>query len=1203
MSALLKRYIFVILSFSLLPILGATIIVDKNAPSSTCIAGDKNSSTIQGALNIAENNDTIKICPGAYKEYINTGSSLSNLTITSTTSNASDVIIESTNSHILSFFGKVTNLTIKDLTFNSNIPGNQAAINLSSTGGEIKFDHVDINVSGTGSANAIYISEGNGESILTIENSSVVGRNDGINANNIKEIIAHDINISAEKYGIYLTKAGGDHNLSDINISKAAKNDGIHIEGGSSAVLENVSVAQAGQDGIELRGVCNITANNINIQYTKAHGFYNYSGCGNDNLSNIAIKDSEERGLFYDNSNLGNLSLDNISIGENDNPAGNEGMYFSGSGNIDASNMQIDANRTGIYIKGSGDYSFNNVEIPTAGTDDEAYSGLQIEGDDTNNIDLDNITIGDFERIAGQGIFIKNTSDINATNLDITSKKQGFYTAGSDGNHRLQDITIHPSPNDLEHGVQIDEAESLDISGVCVDGNRSSDSIFGLYLGSSVKDVNVTRSYFIGGKEDNYPALMDQSDASSAAKFTFNCLMRSPVEHLAKSSSKDHKFSNNYWEDWDSSMEYTNNFNVTDPTPLSQCPIDPTTCEFNATLAEQAMFQPPGGIFDGWDNFRNINDRNISTKIAGKPFTITLASLNMDNNETEIKNGNIVIKYRLYDIGNGVAITDWQDFNISSNKEKNVTFDIDNAAKRVKVNFKFCQKRNSDPIYLAMFEKCENSPSDHEYNTTTYSSDGFAIRPDRFSIEVTSTFHTAGEIFDINFTAPNRDGNPTRDYNETAGTSFQIKYHELKDGCLDGNFTPSLDTIKFDDGIRDIDLSNKEIGDVNLSISDETLPCTQRFSAIDCNDKNISGKWNSDTGTAIGTDYRILHFSPDHFSISSLSFTDFHHENGANFTYLSNDGDFAMRATLEFDIDATAKDGNTTKNYNEKCYSKETNATIEYVLSRTPSGIHDIRYGWEDDNATPNSDKNRTAISTSFKIFNLPKEIFNTDHNGTARLKIFINFDRNGSLPENPLKLQISNIDITESANPDVSTLLAYAPENNATFYYARLHAPDYETSQDSIATPIYAEIYSDQNSSEREKYGIADLNESVDDVRWWINPHHTPLDGAINSLTPHMGFSENVDPDVTVTFSNTFTSGINQSPNVSYSSRKRPHKTRIWIDASDWMKYHRFITNHDKQLTYSVTFIGTGDWAGIGSLDTNSTIRESNASRGRIEW
>ena len=232
-------------------------------------------------------------------------------------------------------------------------------------------------------------------------------------------------------------------------------------------------------------------------------------------------------------------------------------------------------------------------------------------------------------------------------------------------------------------------------------------------------------------------------------------------------------------------------------------------------------------------------------------------------------------------------------------------------------------------------------------------------------------------------------------------------------------------------------------------------------------------------------------------------------------------------------------------------------------------------------------DKN-TSVNTG------PNRDFNTsyfpkDQNGSAKITLFINFDRNDSNPINGFEHNITEINAT-----DTNMLFGTAtPTASVHFYYGRLHAPDYKTYQNTITTPIYAEVYSTTRPG-------SDWNESVDDVNWWINPNHTSVDGNITALSPKVGFTDQDDSTVTTSGVNTVSNG-KFSPQVTYNGSNRPHKTQMRINTQPWLKYHRFITDTNKMLYYNVEFLGRGGWAGVGQK--GQTLPDINGTNERIEW
>jgi hypothetical protein len=171
-------------------------------------------------------------------------------------------------------------------------------------------------------------------------------------------------------------------------------------------------------------------------------------------------------------------------------------------------------------------------------------------------------------------------------------------------------------------------------------------------------------------------------------------------------------------------------------------------CASVLLLANQRVY------YDAWNDDHNISDRNITTKIVNREFNLTIASINSNNDGTETKDG-IDAQFRLYDMINDKNITNWQDFNSSSKDEINASFKIkDRVYRNVRVNFRFCQKKNDDgSVEIAPFDKCDGSDNSYEYNTSTYSSDEFAIRPYKFMAFGANTYKKAGLEFNLTIKA------------------------------------------------------------------------------------------------------------------------------------------------------------------------------------------------------------------------------------------------------------------------------------------------------------------------------------------------------------------------------------------------------------------------------------------------------------------
>ena len=607
------------------------------------------------------------------------------------------------------------------------------------------------------------------------------------------------------------------------------------------------------------------------------------------------------------------------------------------------------------------------------------------------------------------------------------------------------------------------------------------------------------------------------------------------------------------------------------------------------------------GPFDAWDTFRDDSsappsDRNISTKIVGKDFKISVASLNKNNDAYKTKMGSAgSVEVGIY--ANGSTTPEGSTFPFDANATPHISnfptvggFNVSRAIKNVRVGFKLCASYDynstiGDKIYY-IYPKSGCMGVIHDCNFTSagpvwricYAGDNFAIRPDKFDSNLTNSGFVAERNISIIFKA--LDGNitstkPTKNYNETQGSTFVVDFN-LSDPSLDcqqkiNQLTPN---IIFSDGQVEGNYRFKYIGDYNLTIREKS-ECNQKFAAVDCDDANISGHWNTDENLSIEP-FRLNHISikPARFVITNIAYTDYDVTN--HFTYISNLNESdTMAAILRFNLDVAKDNGDTAKNYTDGCYAKDFNTTLAFVKSKS-----------NDLTLQMFNDLNNTVSIGNHRDFNA--SYFPKSGYGTTTLTLFINFDRNASKPIDVFEHNITLIKIE-----DDNGLSGEASTHQSThFYYGRLHAPDYKTYDNSIVTPIYAEIYSTTSPGD-------DWNESVDDINWWINPLHQNSDGNITALMPKIGFSNQDDIKITPTISN-FSHGIS-NPSITYNGSDRPHKTQIRIGTQPWLRYHRFITDVNKMLYYNVEFLGRGGWAGVGQK--GQTLPDINGTNERIEW
>ncbi|MBV5278308.1 MAG: hypothetical protein J0647_04630, partial [Campylobacteraceae bacterium] len=401
------------------------------------------------------------------------------------------------------------------------------------------------------------------------------------------------------------------------------------------------------------------------------------------------------------------------------------------------------------------------------------------------------------------------------------------------------------------------------------------------------------------------------------------------------------------------------------------------------------------------------------------------------------------------------------------------------------------------------------------------------------------------------FDAKDYNNNATSNYNE----AIPLTYNEAKVGCITGNFNSSLVNMFFVNGTKNIlSLSYSEVGVINIQMQ-ETLGL--EFALVDASD-------TADTQRFITPYDQNWSYTPDHFILTGSHFDN----NATGFTYLSSD--LNMSANLNLTIIAQNLNNITTQNYNSACYSKTTSYGLSYtplVLSPSTS-LSRINYLEANTSISGN-----LLINNAWTIASIPNTIFSTDNNGTGKLNIKVNFDRNETKTINPFNFTARDINITDFDGIQGGIDL----NQSTTFYYGRAHAPDYRFAGNSGTAMMYYEVYAkDLNLSQRQAFGITG-NQGVDSVNWYQNALHVNTSGVTNpsSATITIGAQTNATTSSVV---------LTHTP---------PHVGKVNLGSSPWLVYY--------PTNFTVEFYSSGSWAGAGfvkegqpnATDTNTTVGE----------
>jgi len=524
------------------------------------------------------------------------------------------------------------------------------------------------------------------------------------------------------------------------------------------------------------------------------------------------------------------------------------------------------------------------------------------------------------------------------------------------------------------------------------------------------------------------------------------------------------------------------------------------------------------GPFDAWDTFRNINDRNISTKIAAKPYEITIASLNAEQSATELKAG-IDITYSLVDKDTNVKVAGPFPFNAAALASINTSapFPVPTAHKRVGVEFEVCADYNGTAytFYSHGDLQCsggnalppvqaDTAPGDVRYRLF-YASDLFAIRPDSFVI----TFNTSGELtsgieYNLTVQALDAGGASTVNYNQDSADITKTSNLYLKDnspdtGLMDGNST-FTDAI-FIDGVDTIPVSFDNVGQVGIHFEDTNWAMIDADdSPSNCNDTHTFNGYSNEAGledACFDGEGALTTFIPDHFRVDGITLTN---HRGGYFTYLSND--LNMSAHVAVNITAENAAGATTTNFDANPQLYGNPVTVDLNVT--------------DWNATLVTSLT-TADTTNRHPFGQPLKV--KDINTASSLgfsagtitsnALMFNYTRTNNPPNIPLPFVVpgSDVNVTVDSTYTPSTVSgsgAGTGTGAAKFFYARAKSEkgndyyDDVTISTTINTPIQVLIYC-QTDTCLEAGPFVTITDTPS--QWWIIEDHdqTLNDGNIS--------------------------------------------------------------------------------------------------------
>jgi len=435
------------------------------------------------------------------------------------------------------------------------------------------------------------------------------------------------------------------------------------------------------------------------------------------------------------------------------------------------------------------------------------------------------------------------------------------------------------------------------------------------------------------------------------------------------------------------------------------------------------------GSFDAWDTFRDINNRNISTKIVNQNFNLKIVALNKDGSSYKDFNGTVcsrIVK------NNGGSVTGWKKNLFSNTSSSNQTFNVPQAIKNAKVEIIWekgvdtnCsgintfvnsndekikaddEKIKADDEKIKADEKTKADDEAKNKNDEKIKADDEKIKEDEKTKADDEKIKEDDEkIKDDEKTTEGDEKTNSNGSKTTSSDNFAIRPDKFNIGidgtvprkaghaynitfkALDGNNTNPQLTTNYNELAGNsfkIDVNETKIGCLTGSFKNSSYNEVGKVNIVikDSNDSNsfayIDKDDTSDSQRLISSDNKNIIFIPDHFNINAILTN-----GGNNYTYLSSD--LNMSATLDINITSKTKNSTTTANYNSACYAQKTDYIISHTnLNITPlNAITRILY-----KETNTSTDGNNSINADITLANISKNIFSTINGG--RGEIYVN--------------------------------------------------------------------------------------------------------------------------------------------------------------------------------------------------------------------
>ena len=446
------------------------------------------------------------------------------------------------------------------------------------------------------------------------------------------------------------------------------------------------------------------------------------------------------------------------------------------------------------------------------------------------------------------------------------------------------------------------------------------------------------------------------------------------------------------------------------------------------------------------------------------------------------------------------------------------------------------------------------------------STDDFAIIPTKYLFNIqNNAVIKAGETYEVNATD---DDNTTQLYdqnlsNDKSDRNATLIYH------LNGNDTPENFNIEFKDGnakfyIKDVGLYTLEFNDTNYSAIDEDDGTKEK-------DRTIYGEIN-------------VSVIPYKFKINL--------KNKTIYTpiYIGD-----KNYTLELNLTALNKQNEITANFDKDKNATDVNISLEFnnTLAWSNENI-DLNYSI----TTKNSDDKFVKLENKLQDINYTLLESNFT-NGVADFRIDLYMQKNISLPNSPVDINIKEVNTTASDIINDGLVL----DDNITFYYTKLLTEDVFTTYKETNSSIVLLVYDVNNSDASNR----DLN-IMSLINWYKLNKEFDINNYIMKENSNFS-SDNIDINLTLY------SGIGEN-NISIDNNTTPQTTKgiIHLDTPSYLWYSKFnevysysnssnCINH-YCITYQYKNINNSSQSDVGSgtfegSEVNNTLEVNSSHKG----